>query len=108
MKNILGHKSWNQDEIVNILMKSGTFTCPTLPHYRYDRVKDICRRLRKRGFLKKSGKTDVSINLVVTDRFKEWQSQYESGETTLSPIKWQKKHYPTKGAMKEWLRQMLD
>ena len=96
MKLIVGHISRSKDEIVEILMKAGTYTCPTLPHYRYDRVKSACSELKKRGFLVKSGKTDVSINLVVTDRFKEWQKEYESGLTTKMPIKWQKEKYPFK------------
>jgi len=94
MKNILGHISRNKEEIIEILLNTGTYTCPTLPHYRYDRVKSICRDLTKRGFLKKSGRTDVSVNLVVTDRFLEWKEEFQSGKTTKMPIKWQKEKYP--------------
>lgn len=91
MKDILGHKSWTKDELIDILCKTGTYTCPTLPHYRYDRVKGICRDLMKRGFLKKSGKTDTGINLIVTDFFKQWQEDFKNGKTPLSPIKYHKK-----------------
>lgn len=94
MKDIIGHKSWNMEEIIGILCKTGTYTCPNLPHYRYDRVKTVCIQLRKRGFIKKTGHTNVSINYAVTDRFKEWKTENESGVTALMPIKWQKAKYP--------------
>ncbi len=94
MKIILGHKSYNQEEIIEILQERGNYTCPTLPHYRYNRVKDVCRNLMKRGFLKKSGRTDEGINLVVTDFFKQWQQEKEQGLTGLGPIKWQKSKKP--------------
>jgi hypothetical protein len=90
MKEICGHKSWNKDEIIEILERTGTFTCPTLPHYRYARVKNACRDLQKRGFLKRSGRTEVSVNLIVTDLWQQWKNEKTLGITTLGPIKWQK------------------
>jgi hypothetical protein len=108
MKIIVNHKSWNMDEIIDLLVKTGTFTCPTLPHYRYDRVKQNCSKLRKLGFLKKSGKTDVSVNLVVTDLFREWRQEYESKITNQKPIKWKKTKYPSNDSVKEQLRQMME
>lgn len=88
MKLIRGHKSWNFDEIVQILLRSGTYTCPSLPHYRYDRVKKICGELSRLGLIALKSNDDVSKNYVVTDRFKRWKDEYESGATTLMPRKW--------------------
>lgn len=94
MKDIKGHKSYNQDEIIDILIKSGTYTCPTLPHYRYDRVKRICSSFEKMKIVKRSGKNEVSVNLVVSDRFLEWNDEKQKGLTNLGIIKWVKQKYP--------------
>jgi hypothetical protein len=90
VKDILGHKSRSLDEIVEILRRQGTYTCPTLPHYRYDRVKSACARLRRAQLLAVSGRNAVSVNLVVTGLFLEWQTASASGETALGPLKWAK------------------
>jgi hypothetical protein len=94
MKNILGHKSYNMEEVIDILYRTGTFTCPTLPHYRYNRIKTVCGQLQNRGFLKQSGRSETGRNLVVTERFKEWKTEFDNGITKLRPIKWQKNKYP--------------
>lgn len=94
MKDIRGHRSYTKEEIVEILCRTGTYTCPTLPHYRYDGVKRICGELRKRGFLRKTGNTNEGVNLAITERFREWKSEKESGLTTSGPVKWQKEKYP--------------
>lgn len=96
MKNILGHKSYNSDEIIDILCRTGTYTCPTLPHYRYERVQSVCKGLLGKNLLRVSGKTEVSRNLVVTERFKEWQEEFATGVTKSGPIKWVKQKYPAK------------
>lgn len=94
MKNILGHKSRDQGEIVEILARSGTYTCPTLPHYRYDRVKAVCANLRRRGLVVVSGRNSASVNLVVTPLFREWQAARALRETTLGPVEWVKRGVP--------------
>jgi hypothetical protein len=86
MKIIRGHKSFDQGEITEILKRQGNYTCPTLPHYRYDRVIETCRKFKRLGLLKRSGRDDISENLVVTDLFREWQ---DSG-SPLGPEKWAK------------------
>lgn len=90
MKDIRGHKSRDQGEIIQILVRTGTYTCPTLPHYRYDRVKEVCRRLQRHGLLEKSGRTTESINLVVTPLFNEWRQAHANKETMLGALKWAK------------------
>lgn len=93
-KLILGHISRNQDEIIEVLEKGGSYCCPTLPHYRYDRVKRVCSNLLKRGLVVKSGKTNEGINLIPSDRFRQWQKERDEGVTRLGPIKWVKQHFP--------------
>ncbi len=100
VREILGHKSRNFDEIVEVLSKTGTYTCPTLPHYRYDRVKRVCQKLTKHGFVKKSGKTDTGVNLIVTDLFKQWQRDFSEGRTKLGPVKYQKQMQPSNESTK--------
>jgi len=94
MKNILGHLSRNKDEIVEILENHGSYCCPTLPHYRYDRVKSVCNQLLKRKLVVKSGRTNEGINLVPSDRFKQWQKEKTEGLTALGIIKWSKEKFP--------------
>lgn len=89
-KNILGHISRNQEEIVELLCTKSNYTCPTLPHYRYNTVQSICSELKKRGLVKKTGQTDTGINLVPTDLFRQWQNDFNAGKTTKGPIKYQK------------------
>lgn len=93
MRNILGHKSWSKDEIVEILCNHGTFTMCNLPHYRYDSVKDSCRDLKKHGFIRKAGSTSTGVSFVVTDIFLQWRQEKENNLTMLGPVKWRKKQY---------------
>ena len=90
MKLIRGHFSRDMGEIVDILRKQGNFTCPTLPHYRYNRVKENCRMLRRLSLVAVSGGTEESVNLVASDKFRLWQTELESGATALGVIKWAK------------------
>lgn len=69
MKDILGHRSWNRFEVLAFLGRSGTFTMCSLPHYRYDGVKAICRDLKRKGLIEESGRTDTSINWRVTEKW---------------------------------------
>jgi hypothetical protein len=75
MKNILGHKSWNQKELINILEKGGTYTMPNLPHYRYQNVRTICLGMRSVGLLKETGRTNNGISFAPTDLFKKWRTE---------------------------------
>src|SRR5437660_1499838 len=94
VKDILGHKSWNMEEIIDMLKKSGTFSMCNLPHYRFNGVKTICRCLQRRGFIKKTGNGETFITFGVTERFVEWKNEYEAKITTSLPVKWQKLKYP--------------
>jgi hypothetical protein len=99
MKDIKGHKSRDQGEIIEILIRSGTYTCPTLPHYRYERVQAVCRNLQRRGLLQVSGRNPESINLTVTPLFRQWQAAHTAGETPLGVVEWVKRGVP--GQMEE-------
>ena len=90
MKDILGHASRSRGEIVEILLRGGTYTCPTLPHQRYDRVKQACRDLRQLGLVRVTGHTPVSVNLTPTPLFREWRRAHAGGETTLGAVRWAK------------------
>lgn len=90
MKNILGHRAWNMEEVVGMLRDHGSFTMCTLPHYRFDRVKRICRELETRGFIRRTGRTETSINFTVSDQFKAWAAEFATGATKSWPVKWVK------------------
>lgn len=90
MKNILGHKSRDQGEIIAILERQGTYTCPTLPHYRYDKVKRTCRLLGRLGLVRVTGRNPESVNLGVTPLFHEWKAAKATGETEMGPVRWVK------------------
>ena len=74
MKEILGHRSWNRREVLAFLRKSGTFTMCSLPHYRFWRVREICHRLHKKGWIEKSGETDTSVNWRVTEKWRAYHN----------------------------------
>lgn len=95
MKNILGHKSRDQGEIIDILARAGSYTCPTLPHYRYDRVKTVCRTLKRLGLVSVRGQTATAQNFVVTTLFREWEAARKEGATPLGPVKWVKERNRT-------------
>ena len=59
MKEILGHRTRSRGEIVEILARGGTYTCPTLPHDRYGRVKQACRELRRLGLEPAKSRSDL-------------------------------------------------
>lgn len=88
MKSILGHRSWNAIELVQILKNTGTFTMCTLPHYRYRRVKDICYSLEKRGFIQRHKRGENNLTWMVTEQFKEWAMEFDNSETTMQPFNW--------------------
>lgn len=90
MKNILGHRSWSFIEIVDFFVKTGTFTMCVLPHYRFQPVKDHCRRLQKAGLIKKSGRTDTAVSFKTTKKFRLWMIEADLGITELGVIKWAK------------------
>lgn len=63
---------------------------PNLPHYRYNRVRNYCYELKQLGYLKETGRTDVSINYMPTDFFKQWRA----AESGLDFRKYRKLIYP--------------
>lgn len=75
-------------EIADILAATGQYTMCNLPHYRYDKCKQACRRLERAGFIKKSGRTQTGINFKATGLLKNWK---QSGSRA-APDKWLKKH----------------
>ena len=96
MKEILGHRTRSRGEIVEILARGGTYTCPTLPHDRYGRVKQACRELRRLGLVPAksrsdlrgvTGRTPVAVNLAPTPLFREWRRAHAAGETALGPVR---------------------
>ena len=87
---IKGHKSRSQGNIVDLLATRGNYTCPTLPHYRYDAVKTTCARLRKLGLVRVAGRTGVAESIVPTNLFREWQRAFASKATNLGVINWAK------------------
>lgn len=95
MRNILGHKSWNKDELLSILDKGG-YTMPNLPHYRYQRVQSLCRELRILGYLRKTGQCQTGINLVPTEFYKQWRNEVVNNLTTLDYRAYYKLHNPPK------------
>lgn len=92
MKRILTHNARNVEDVVSLLKNGGTFTCPTLPHYRYRPTQKAASTLIKAGMLSVSGKTDTSVNYVASRKFNLWLSEYTDGKTKLQPVKWAKQH----------------
>lgn len=89
MKQILTHKARSIADVI-VILKTGSFSCPTLPHYRYDQTKAARNALMKAGMLKQTGRCDTSIQYTASDKFKEWQGEFESGATKSMPMKWAK------------------
>jgi hypothetical protein len=81
------HTSRNIFEIADILLSGGSFTCPTLPHYRYQKTRNACSRLLKAKLVERCGKTDTGVNLKPTDLLRKWK---ESGSEK-HPDNWAKK-----------------
>lgn len=89
MKQILTHKARSIEDVVELL-KVGSFSCPTLPHYRYRQTQGAAKALLKAGMLKKTGRCDTSVSYVASDKFNEWLSEYQKGLTRSMPMKWAK------------------
>jgi hypothetical protein len=90
MRTIRNHRSWHEAEVIAHLQQTGTFTCCTLPHERYQRVQAICGKLHRLGLIAKTGRTPTSLNFAVTPLFRVWQEAVERGDTTVGPVKWVK------------------
>lgn len=80
MREILGHKSYNEAEIIEFLKSNKNFTMCKLPHYRYQRVQSVCAELKMMGFIKKSGSTETGVSYVPTELFGEWIKLQEAGQ----------------------------
>jgi hypothetical protein len=90
VKEIKGHKSRGAGEIVEILARTGSFTCPTLPHYRYSGTQGACRTLKRLGLTCKSGRSPESVNIIPTPLFLEWKAERMAGKTALGAVRWVK------------------
>lgn len=90
MKQILTHKARSIADVIEMLKNGQTFSCPTLPHYRYGQTKSARNALLKAGMLRQTGRCCTSIQYVASDLFKLWMEEHASGKTTSMPIKWAK------------------
>lgn len=90
MREIKGHKSRGAGEIEQIIARTGSFTFPDLPHWRYGNTKAACRKLYRLGLTKLIGRSDVQIHIGPTDLFREWQAARASGATALGAVRWVK------------------
>lgn len=86
MKDILGHKSWDEQEVLAFFDK-GAFTMCNLPHYRYHRVQSICASLKSCGLIEKVGGTETSVNYVATPEYHQWRLDVAAGKAPGSPAK---------------------
>lgn len=89
MKQILTHTARSVEDVISLL-KTGGFSCPTLPHYRYRQTKAARNALQKAGMIKQTGRCETSIQYAASEKFKEWLAEYESGITKSLPMKWAK------------------
>jgi hypothetical protein len=83
MKNILGHRSWNEEEVLAFFDK-GSFTMCRLPHYRYQRVQRVCAELRACGLIEKVGGTETSVNYVAKPEYHQWRKNVAAGTSASS------------------------
>lgn len=95
MKDILGHKSWNEAEIYDFFDK-GSFTMCSLPHYRYQRVQLVCGRLKRCGFIERAGSTETSVNYSAKPEYHQWRKDVAEGNATSSLDKLFKQLHPPK------------
>ena len=81
MKDILGHRSWNEQEMLAFFDK-GSFTMCRLPHYRYQRVQGVCAQLKACGFIKKVGGNEAGVNYAATPEYHQWRNEVAAGKVT--------------------------
>lgn len=90
MRKIKGHRAWSFEEVIGLFKRDKMFTMCDLPHYRYDRVRGHCKRLRKMGMIQRRGFSDTAVHWVITDLFKRWMIEQDLGITDLGVVKWAK------------------
>jgi hypothetical protein len=95
MRTILGHRSWNEQEILAFFDKGG-FTMCTLPHYRYQRVRMICGNLKRCGLIEKVGGTETSVNYAAKPEYHQWRQDVKEGKAPASLDKLYKLKNPPK------------
>lgn len=83
MKTILGHRSWNEQEVL-AFFDQGSFTMCSLPHYRYQRVQMVCANLKRCGLIEKAGRTETSINYVARPDYHQWRRDVAVGKAPSS------------------------
>lgn len=94
MPEINGHKARSTGEIIEILERSGSFTFPDLPHYRYRPTKDSCRTLKRLGLTQLHGRSGIQVHIAPTALFREWQAAKAAGATNLGAVRWAKERTP--------------
>ena len=95
MKNILGHKSWSEQEVLTFFDK-GSFTMCSLPHYRYERVQAVCASLKRCGLIEKCGRTETGVNYVTKPEYHQWRLDVVAGIAPASLEKLFKQQHPPK------------
>ena len=79
MKTILGHRSWNEQEVL-AFFDQGSFTMCSLPHHRYQRVQMICANLKRCKLIEKVGRTETSINYAARPAYHQWRRDVAVGK----------------------------
>lgn len=92
MRQIRTHKPRNIAEIIEILRVHGSFACPTLPYYRYNRTRKACAKLKRLKLVGVSGYIPEAENLAVTPLFDAWKSAFDSGVYNAGAVQWAKEH----------------
>jgi hypothetical protein len=81
MKDILGHRSWSEQEIL-AFFDNDSFTMCSLPHYRYQRVQMVCGNLKRCGLIGKVGSTETGINYAAKPEYHQWRQDVAAGKAT--------------------------
>ncbi|OJW23084.1 MAG: hypothetical protein BGO49_28550 [Planctomycetales bacterium 71-10] len=95
MYNILGHRSWNEQEIL-AFFDQGSFTMCSLPHYRYQRVQMVCGKLKSCGLIEKVGRTETAVNYAAKAEYHQWRRDVKEGRAPGSLAKLVKLKNPPK------------
>ena len=95
MKNILGHRSWSEQEIL-AFFDAETFTMCSLPHYRYQRVQSVCGKLKRCGLIERTGSTETGVSYVAKPEYHQWRRDVAEGKATGSLDKLFKLQHPPK------------
>lgn len=83
MRNVLGHRSWSEQELLSFFDK-GTFTMCKLPHYRYRKIQLVCGKLKACGLIEKVGSDETGVNYVAKPEYHQWRKDVLEGKVTPS------------------------